>query len=104
MEIYISETVSQLPQHVFAVPAPGITPFQGFGRFREAAHAHNRAQHAPRTLHSFRPGQDEPVEEIIRRLTDEWVHFISGESGVLPLLSFDAIAVQTGPTSRVSDT
>ena len=102
MEIYLSDSVSAVSQHVFAVPTPGVAPFQGFGRFREAAHAHNRARHAPRKLHSFRP--DEPGEEIIRQLTDEWVHYISGESGVFPLLSFYAAAVQSGPTSRVSDT
>ncbi len=73
-----SLTVSQ---HVFAAPALGVTPFEGFSRFQEAAHAHtgNSAQHGPRTLHSFRP--DEPGGGIIRPITDEWIHYISGESG-----------------------
>ena len=38
-------------QQIFEVRAPDATPFEGYRRFRDAAHTHNCAQYALRIIH-----------------------------------------------------
>ena len=85
----------------YEAPASGVTPFEDFIRsWRLIKH---RMKHKLPPGHSTDSARRSLFKTQIGQHTDESVHYMSGESRVLPPLRLPPAVVQSDALSRVSD-
>ena len=90
-----------MAQAVYKAPAQGVTAFDVIRRPRKEHKAHNGAQHvAKKPTLCDRRGLD---KNQIGQDTDDPVHYMSGESPVMPIPRPGTAVVQSVAFLRVSD-